>query len=186
MTDLTAQDVTNMLTALLGVATVWLAVATQVMAKAAKQSIELETIPYLTFQQPRITVVHVKESSPDQGGERSIVRLGIEFRNPGKVRISYRVKSLRMTLNTRTVEYPEFKNNGGFCYPGDIAVFWYGAIEFPGGLPVPAHGTAYFEVDYWSTNQVKPNRLVQGIEYNFMSQDPPYVEWINIREQNGV
>lgn len=186
MSDLTAQDVTNILTALLGVATVWLAVATQIMAKSAKQSIELETIPYFTFQQTRMTVAHVKGSAPDPNYERSIVRLGIEFRNPSKVRISYRVKSLRMTLNTRTVEHPEFKNDGGFCYPGDTTAFWYGAIEFPGGLQVPAHGTADFEVEYWSTNQKKPNRLVQRIEYNLMSEDPPYVEWLNVSEKNSI
>src|SRR5262245_21320566 len=101
------QTTLNVLTAILAVATVWLAVATQLMARSTRRAVELEATPYLSFAEPRVVIGKMPATVPEVD-RRSSVRLGIAFRNPGKVRVQYEVRSLRMTLNSTTLENPTF------------------------------------------------------------------------------
>lgn len=175
------QTVLNVLTAILAVATVWLAVATQHMARATKRAVALEATPYLSFVEPRIVIGKMPDTVAE-ADRRSSVRLGIALRNPGKVRVQYEVRTLRMTLNSLTIESPTFNTAGGYIFPGEVGVYWYGTIQVKGDITAPSHGTAEFEVLYWSSDAQQRSTLSQRLTYSLLSLDPPYVEWLNAHE----
>lgn len=171
----------NILTGLLAAATVWLAVATHLMARATKRAIELEATPYLSFAEPRIVVAKNPDTVPE-AERRSSVRLGIALRNPGKVRVQFEVRSIRMTFASLTVENPTFHTAGGYIFPGESSVYWYGTLPVAGDVNPPAHGTAEFEVAYWAGDGQAKASLSQKLTYSLLSFEPPYVEWVNAHE----
>ena len=175
----------NVLTAVLAVATVWLAIATQLMARSTKRAVELEATPYLSFVEPRIVIGKMPPTVPD-AERKSSVRLGVALRNPGKVRVQYEVSALRMTLNSVTVENPTFNTAGSYIFPGEIGVFWYGTLQIKGDVAAPSHGTAEFEVLYWAADSSRKSKLSQRLTYSLLSLDPPYIEWLNSHETHSA
>lgn len=181
-----SQEMLNWITLALAAATVWLAFATQAMARASKRVVELEATPYLSFSQPRITLHKNMSNSDVPKVDQTIARLGIELRNPGKIRIQYKVKQIRMTLNSVTVENPEFKTEGGYIFPGELGIYWYGNVQFIGDLSIPMKGTAEFEIEYWAAEPNKPSVFRQKLEYSVLANDPPYIEWVNSLESHDT
>jgi hypothetical protein len=175
----------NILTGLLAVATVWLAVATHLMARATKRAVELEATPYLSFAEPRVVVGRTPSTVPE-AERKSSIRLGIALRNPGKIRVQYQVRTLRMTFNSLTVENPVFNTTGSYVFPGETSVYWYGTLQVAGDVKPPNYGTAEFEVAYWAANERDKATLSQSVTYSLLSFEPPYLEWVNTREVHGT
>ncbi len=109
-------------TSLLAVATVVLAGATWQLNKKA---FELETQPHFAFKNFHFKVF-VEPSDKNDGLEKTRLKIGLIFRNPGKVLIRYEVKSLRLTFGGQTIDNPQFATRGGSIYPEEETLFWYG------------------------------------------------------------
>ena len=116
------------LTLLLAVATVCLAVATWRMASITKASFDLESRPYFAFKDFLFKFFLEKPADGSQPPTKGSVRIGLKFRNPGRVLIHYQVKNIRITFSGATVDNPKFELMGGSIYPKDETMFLYGAI----------------------------------------------------------
>ena len=114
------------LTFLLAAATVWLAVATWRMASVSKASFDLESRPYFAFKDFLFKFFLEKPINDNQPPTKGAVRIGLKFKNPGRVLIHYQVKTIRITFSGATIDNPKFELMGGAIYPNDETMFWYG------------------------------------------------------------
>ena len=106
----------SVITLILALATVVLAVATWRMASISTKAFELETRPYFAFDN-FLFKVFMKPPGGEGEIQKADLRTGIIFRNPGKIPVQYKVKSLRLTFEGKTINNPEFTNSGG----GDLS-----------------------------------------------------------------
>lgn len=173
------------LTFLLAAATVWLAVATWRMASISKDSFALESRPYFAFKN-FLFKFHL-EGPIDQPSslKKAAVRIGLRFRNPGRVLIRYQVKNIRITFSGATVDNPKFELMGGIIYPDDETMFWYGAIQNVDISAMPKKGIAEYEVEYRSIEKGKVFYSSRKIEYTINSIEPFDMDWLYLEEQDS-
>lgn len=173
----------NILTGFLAIATVWLAFATWQMAKSTKAMVNLESQPYLAFKELLFRIFVNEDTDktiPTQ------VNVGLVFRNPGRVRVIYHVKTIRVTYSNTTIDNPKFLTTGGEVLPNDQVVFWYGCIPFTGTLSLPVKGVVEFEVEYCALDATKPIHMWRKLEYSILSLDPPHCDWVYLEEPKSV
>ena len=148
-----AQDITNLLTAGLAIATVWLGLETRRMAVAAKASIDLESRPYLSFRGFLIKTGIFQDFSPQSKGA---FRIGLRLFNPGKVLISYSVKNMDVSVNDIVATNPHFETTGGVIHPTEELIFFYPIITSLTPIKAPAVAEVKFSINYWATpNEIK-------------------------------
>ncbi len=169
--------ITPFLTLILAVTTVWLAFATWRMASISKKAFELETQPYFTF---RNFLFKVFVQPPGEEGEieKTDLRTGIIFRNPGKIPVRYEVKSLRLTFEGRTIDNPKFINSGGSIYPEDEEIFWYGTILNVDMSALPGTGFLEYEIEYSAVRKQGTVTTTRKVQYVINSLNPPNFDWI--------
>ena len=176
------------LTLLLAGATVWLAVATWRMASITKASFDLESRPYFAFKNFFFKFHFEKPADDSLPPAKGAVRIGLIFRNPGRVLIHYKVKSIRMTFSGSTVDNPKFELMGGAIYPNDETMFWYGAIQNIDLSTMPKTGIAEYEVDYYAIDAIEKKQKFKStrkIQYTINSINPFDMDWLYLEEKDS-
>lgn len=170
-----AQTVTNLLTAGLGIGTVWLAVETRRMAVAASKALELESQAFLSFRGLQIARANIQSlaAGPDAPGLRIALRLS----NPGKVRVTYEVSEFAVTFSSSSAPEATFNTRGGVVHPTEENLFYYPWVASPGHLHLLNAGTVQFSVSYWSRPDVKQT-LSARVSFTITRTDPLDWEWI--------
>lgn len=172
------------LTFLLAAATVWLAVATWRMASVSKASFDLESRPYFAFKGLLFKFHLEKPTEESKPPTKGAVRIGLRFRNPGRVLIHYQVKSIRITFSGATVDNPKFETMGGPIYPSDETMFWYGAIPNIDISAMPKRGNVEYEVEYYAIERKKAFQSSRKIQYTINSIDPYDMDWLYLEEKD--
>jgi hypothetical protein len=169
------QDVSNVLTALMGLATVWMAHETRKMARAAQESRELEMRPYLSFDSLEIRIG--KPAARDASGSAGTVQVGIRLHNPGKVLITYAVRDLRVNADAANSEAPHYENTGSVLHPGQFSTFYCPGIPCKMAPQVGLSGDVSFDIDFWALPSQR-HSFKGKLKYSIASMDPPYVPWL--------
>jgi hypothetical protein len=164
------------ITLALTIATVWMAISTRNAALASKQIFALEARPFLVFSKP-VFRIYIKISRESKAVDSRTVKLGLEFRNPSRVPVTYEVKSLRMTMDGRTVENPHFNTHGSIVYPNEHAIFWYGEIPVTDDPTPPIRGVIEYQLEYLSTDHLGRYKKSQKMNYELTSFDPYSCDW---------
>ena len=172
------------LTVLLAVATVCLAVATWRMASITKASFDLESRPYFAFKDFLFKFFLEKPADGSQPPTKGSVRIGLKFRNPGRVLIHYQVKNIRITFSGATVDNPKFELMGGSIYPKDETMFWYGAIPNIDLSTMPKTGVVDYEVDYYAIEKKQTFKSTRKVQYTINSINPFDIDWLYLEEKD--
>jgi hypothetical protein len=172
------------ITFLLAGATVWLAVATWRMASVSKASFDLESRPYFAFKDFLFKFHLEKPAQESQPPTKGAVRIGLKFRNPGRVLIHYQVKTIRITFSGATVDNPKFESMGGPIYPNDETIFWYGAIPNIDISTMPKTGIVEYEVDYYAIERKQTFKSNRKIQYTINSIDPFNMDWLYLEQKD--
>lgn len=174
----------TILTLLLAGATVCLAVATWRMASITKASFDLESRPYFAFKDFSFKFFLEKPVDNSQPPTKGAVRIGLKFKNPGRVLIHYQVKTIRITFSGATVDNPEFKLMSGAIYPNDETMFWYGAIQNIDLSTMPKIGVVEYEVDYYAIEKKQIFPSIRKIQYTINSINPFDMDWLYLEEKD--
>lgn len=173
------------LTLLLAAATVWLAVATWRMASVTKASFDLESRPYFAFKDFLFKFFLEKPTNDTQPPTKGAIRIGLKFKNPGRVLIHYQVKTIRITFSGATVDNPKFELMGGAIYPNDETMFWYGAIQNIDLSTMPKTGIVEYEVDYYAIEKKQTFKSTRKIQYTINSINPFDMDWLYLEEKDS-
>lgn len=174
----------TILTLLLAGATVWLAVATWRMASITKASFDLESRPYFAFKNFFFKFLLEKPTDDSLPPARGAVRIGLIFRNPGRVLIHYKVKNIRITFSGSTVDNPKFELMGGSIYPNDETIFWYGTIPNIDLSAMPKTGIVEYEVDYNAIEKKQTFKSSRKVQYTISSINPFNMDWLYLEEKD--
>lgn len=174
----------TILTLLLAGATVWLAVATWRMASITKASFDLESRPYFAFKKFFFKFNLEKPADDSLPPAKGAVRIGLIFRNPGRVLIHYKVKSIRITFSGSTIDNPKFELMGGPIYPNDETIFWYGTIPNINISTMPQIGIVEYEVDYHAIEKKQTFKSSRKIQYTISSITPFNIDWLYLEEKD--
>ncbi len=172
------------ITLLLAGATVWLAVATWRMASITKASFDLESRPYFAFKDFLFKFHLEKPTQESEPPTKGIVRIGLKFRNPGRVLIHYEVKTIRITFSGATADNPKFESMGATIYPNDETVFWYGAIPNIDLSTMPKTGIVEYEVEYYAIEKKQIFKSSRKIQYTIYSINPFNMDWLYLEEKD--
>jgi hypothetical protein len=142
-----AQDITNLLTVGLAVATVWLAAETRKMAVAARASIDLESRPYLAFRGFYVNIGALHDVSTQNAGA---FRIGLRLANPGKVLVTYEVESMSVSLAGNPAPDPHFDTSSGVIHPGEETTFFYPVIATTTPVTAPSEAVVEYAIRYWA------------------------------------
>lgn len=167
-----AQEITNLLTAALAVATVWLGAETRKMAVAAKASIELEARPYLSFRGFYVKIGTLQELSSQNTGA---LRIGLRLFNPGKVLVTYKVESMLVSINSTTTANPTFDTTGSVIHPAEETLFFYPVIGSLSPLKAPATLEILYRIAYWT---VPADKKVLTAKVRLLLTSETDHEWI--------
>jgi len=154
------------------------------MASITKASFDLESRPYFAFKNIFFKFFLEKPADDSHPPTQGAVRIGLIFRNPGRVLIHYQVKTVRITFSGATVDNPTFELMGGAIYPNDETVFWYGTIQDIDLSTMPKTGIVEYEVDYWVIEKKRAFKSTRKIQYTINSIDPPVMDWLNLEEED--
>lgn len=172
------------LTSLLAAATVWLGIATWRMASVSKASFDLETRPYFAFKEFLFKFLLEKPDQESLPPTKGAVRIGLKFRNPGRVLIYYQVKNIRITFSGSTVDDPKFESKDGPIYPNDETIFWYGAIPNIDISKMPKTGIVEYEVEYYALENKQTFKSSRKIHYTINSIKPFDMDWLYIEQKD--
>ncbi|MGB7310927.1 MAG: hypothetical protein WBC67_17845 [Candidatus Acidiferrales bacterium] len=154
----------DLLTLIFAGATVWLAIATQRMARATRELLALSAEPYFSFAGIDILMI-----TGDPKGYAARLRL----RNPGQIRITYEVQDIIMSVSD--IDYPPtaFVNSGGVIHPGEEIQFTY--PQFACAVPPISgvSGALRFDGSFWAS-PAQRKRLTLT------------VQWLLVEEENEL
>jgi hypothetical protein len=169
-----AQDITNLLTLGLGGATVWLGWETRRMAIATRESVELQSRPYLAFAALDYSIGKARNLATARDDDA--VRIGLKLSNPGQVLIQYEVEELLVQFEGRTVDHPQFDSRRGYIHPKTEAIFRFPWI-FLASAPRPGQGgEVTFKVNYWATLH-RIGHATARLRYSIQGPDLSRIEW---------
>jgi hypothetical protein len=166
-------------TVILAIATIFLAIATYNMANVSRKSFDLDSRPYFAFINFNFRFFLEKSS---KNKEITATRIGLVFKNPGRVLIHYQVRSIHFTLAGSTIDNPQFENLGGYIYPNNETVFWYGTLPKTDISTMPIIGVGEYEIDYSGVGQEKLYTTKRKIKYTINSITPYACDWVFLEE----
>ena len=172
------------LTLLLAGSTVCLAVATWRMASITKASFDLESRPYFAFKDFLFKFFLEKPADDSEPPTMGAVRIGLRFRNPGRVLIHYQVRTIRITFSGSTVDNPKFELMGGTIFPNDETMFWYGTIQKIDLSTMPKTGVVEYDVEYYAIEKKQTFKSIRKIQYTVHSINPFNVDWLYLEEKD--
>jgi len=170
-----SQDVTNLLTLGLGAATVWLGFETRRVAIATKESVELQSLPYLALSGLEATVG--TRINLVTGLEDRAVRLGLRLSNPGQVLINYEVESIEVVFADAVAQNPQFETRGGVIHPKAETIFYYPWIFAAVPLRPGLNGEVRFRINFWSS-LLRVNHVASRLRYTLQGNDLSRIEWL--------
>jgi hypothetical protein len=168
------QDLANLLTLCLGGATVWLGWETRRMAIATRQSVELQSIPYLAFA--GLEYANAKAQRLVTATEHPAVRIGVQLLNPGQVLIQYEVESFTVTFESESVKDPKFDNRGGYIHPKAETIFRYPWIFVPAAPKAGQGGEVEFKINFWSST-FRISHVTARMRYTLQGDNLSRIEW---------
>jgi hypothetical protein len=150
--------------------TAWMAIETRRMATATKRSVDLEYLPILGIRDVRVGVASTDEVQIDATRSEptaiDAVTVAIELYNAGRVGLTYRMKSMRVTFAGRTTDAPQYLSRGGTVLPGSSTFFWHPPLPLsPPVNTFPAKGRIYCEFEYKHDASAPPGMLSATLEY---------------------
>jgi len=169
-----AQTVTNVLTAAMSVATVWLAVETRRMATAAKSSIDLESQPYLALRGIDLKLAQL--ANPVTGEPASGLRTALRLGNPGKVTVSYHVNSITCTHSFPTGDMSLFATKGGVIFPGEETLFVLPFAAIQPNSPIAPSGEIQLSLSFWAGSSER-QRVSAKIRFEVTRAEPFDWQW---------
>jgi hypothetical protein len=172
---MTPQDVTNILTAVLGIATVWLAIETRRMSKAAEAQIALQSQPYLAFR--GFDIIQINTPDLRNGSSIPSIRIGLRLGNPGQVLISYKIELLQSSIETLSLTSFPYSTDGGTVHPSEETLFLLPFIQPIKNVPVSSQIDFDLKISYWSVPQQK-KELGAKLRLQLLSLDPPNWQWV--------
>jgi len=165
------------ITLLLTFGTFWMALSTRAAAVASREIFELESRPYVVFNKPMFRFYAQVSKTDPEVMESQTLKLGLEFKNSGRVPVRYLMRNVRMTFDSRTVDDPSFTTNGGLIYPGDFGVFWFGSLPYNENLEPPKMGVIEYELEYEAIDQKRKFSKSEKMGYSVNSFEPYSVDW---------
>ena len=166
------QDLTNILTALMGTATLWMAYETRKMARASRDAFALEARPYIALDKLEITVGKEFETP-------GAFQIGLKLYNPGKVLITYAVREMKVRLNEMFISSSNFSSQGGVIHPNQLTTFYYPSVN----AAIPANsvskGEVSFKIEFWSIDSER-HSFKATIEYYISSDTPRQIRWLYV------
>jgi hypothetical protein len=145
----TAQEVSNIVTLLVAIATGWLAWVTYRVAKVSKDALLLQSQPFLAFRGVSLKLGQIRDITAKTFPPA--LRIGLVLRNPGKVAVEYRVEKLAASLNGDDLPLTELLSKGGRIFPDQEESFFYpvSALKAP---PHPgSDGLIEADLVFWAT-----------------------------------
>jgi hypothetical protein len=144
------------------------------MAVATRQSVELQSIPYLAFAGLEFTSAKVYALAT--ATEHPAARIGVKLLNPGQVLIQYEVELLTVTFEGETVAEPQFDTRSGYIHPKAEAIFRYPLILAPNPPTAGQGGEVQFKINFWSS-KVHISHLTARMRYTVQGTDLSRIEW---------
>jgi hypothetical protein len=173
------------LTLLVAGATVWLAVATWRMASVTKASFDLESRPYFAFKDFLFKFFLEQPANDQRPSSKGALRIGLRFRNPGRVLLHYEVRTIRITFSGATADNQQFAQMGGTIFPNDETVFWCGTIQNIDISTMPHSGEVEYEVLYYASEKKQSFASTRKIQYTINSISPAVYEWLYLEESDS-
>lgn len=173
--SLDTQDITNLLTLVLAVGTVWLAIATHGMASATREAVALQAQPYLAIDGVVLGFVNLLDQpskSPAQA-----VRVALLISNPGQVRVTYEVEEIHSTFEGEGASNSGLLTRRSIVHPKAQLQFFCPLIPF--GLPSKAGqaGEVAFKIAYWASLH-KVNHVEGRLKFTYSNVETGRVEWL--------
>ena len=172
------QDVTNALTLVLAVGTVWLAVATHRMAKATRQAVALQAEPYFAVDGINLTFITGAPDAPRP--VVSAARVVLLLSNPGQVRITYDAELVNATVGGIGFWDQQFSTRRGVIHPKTQLQFYCPPIQLQSPPRVGLSGEVQFTIAYWVT-LYEVHRLTGHLTFTYVSAEAGRVEWLWLR-----
>ena len=170
-----APEIANWLTLALGAATVWLGFETRRMAKATKESVELQAQPHLALVALDAVLRGTKSDGTLVAG--AAARLALRLSNPGSVLVNYEVETLAVTFDGIEVEHPKFETRGGVIHPKSENKFFFPWITTQNVLRPGMVGEIKLKINFWAS-LLSVQHVTARLTYELQSIEPPYIEWI--------
>lgn len=170
-----AQTLTNLLTAAMSAATVWLAVETRRMALASKASIDLETKPYLALRGVDLKLAQL--ANPVAGEPMPGLRTALRLGNPGKVLVSYHVNSITCSHSFPGGDMSQFATKGGVIFPGEETLFVLPFAPLPANSNIAPKGEIQFNLSFWAGSSER-QRVAAKIRFEVTRADPLDWQWV--------
>ncbi|MFH0993945.1 MAG: hypothetical protein V1844_00370 [Pseudomonadota bacterium] len=167
----------GLITLLLTLATFWLGFSTRQAAKASNAIYMLESRPFLTFNKPVFRMHRFVDKENPNNVKNQLLKIGVEFSNPSKVPVKYRMKRVFITFDSHTVEQPKFVTTGGIIYPGGFGIYWYDKLQYKEIFEAPKQGMIEYELEYFSTDIPKKYKKFEKMNYLLTSLDPFSCDW---------
>lgn len=169
---MTAQEIANLLTAGLGVTTVWLAIETRRMASASRAAIDLAAQPYLSLRGTSLSLGKLQDlSAVNQGA----TRIGVRLCNPGKILIKYEVIEMTASIAGATEQNPVFYNTKGVLHPEEEIAHLFPIIKTPQQIKAPTEGEVSIKVQYWA---VETRKKAVSAKYRIVVTSQSNHEWL--------
>lgn len=171
---LDAQDITNVLTLVLAVGTVWLAVATHSMAKATREAVALQSEPYFAVDGIALTFI-TKADAPRLSTQA--LRVVLLLLNPGQVRITYDAEVVNATVGGQGFGDGKVISRRGVIHPKAQLQFFCPPIPLE-SPPLPGlSGEVNFTIAYWVT-QYEIRRVTGRLSFTYANAETGRVEWL--------
>jgi hypothetical protein len=146
------QDITNLFTAGLGLATVWLAFETHRMATASKAAVVAAAQPFLSLRGTYVNLAKLQDLSAKNQGA---TRLGVRLCNPGRVLVKYKVVEMTASMSGHTVPAPAFETTGGVLHPDEEVTYFFPLIITSQPIQPPATGEIGLRIQFWTVESAR-------------------------------
>jgi hypothetical protein len=160
------QTLTMIVTAGMSVATVWLAIATQRMATAAKVTFDLEARPYLGLERIEFLPGQAAVPNATPPSATPAMRTVLVLKNHGKVLVEFHVDALRCTHSLPDGDLSSLDSMGGVIFPGADAKYLlpFRALSLPPNLHAAPTGEMEFSISFWA-NRSERQRVSGKVTY---------------------
>lgn len=170
-----AQTVTNLLTAAMAGATVWLAVETRRMAKAAQASIDLQARPYLAFRGFDLKLAHILD--PQTNTSVPGIRVALKLGNPGRVLITYHMNSITCSLTFQTGDMTKMATKGGVIFPEQETLFLLPFAPLQQTGNIAPFSDVKFDLSFWAADRQR-QRLCAKVRLEVLASQPLDWQWV--------
>lgn len=177
---MTAQEISNVATILVAVATAGLAWVTYLVAKASRDALLLQVQPQLAFRGISLNVGRLRDIGAQEWP--SAIRVGLRLWNPGKVKVQYHVENISASFNGNGLVLEGFLSKGGAIFPDQELTFFCPVSPLPGQPYAGSEGIVDATIRYWSVEK-QPHTLALKYKFIITSLQPNLNwEWVQMED----